>query len=203
MPGTNFSPGLAIRSFNWMVLMSRFVLLTSRCVAKSRLGGLGNHLSMHGVAAGHDHAQRIAKLHAVGLCLGQRRIDPGLRQVHDGDNGRACGHHFALPRGPHVHLAVDRRHTPAHSPLLREPPAPVRAYWLQRHAIHPQCGRKPGPAIRAPALAATMPPRLPRCPWPYLQRPRRPAELVSASSLAWALIIPCLASATVRVVSAR
>ena len=35
MPGTNFSPGLGMSSFNWMVLMSRFLLLTSRCVAKS------------------------------------------------------------------------------------------------------------------------------------------------------------------------
>ena len=38
-------------------------------------------------------------LHGVGLRLRQRRVDPGLGQVHDGDNGRAGGHHFALARG--------------------------------------------------------------------------------------------------------
>ena len=50
------------------------------------------------------------QLYGIGLRFGQRRVDPGLRQVHDGDNGCARGHHFTLPRCPHIHFAVDGRH---------------------------------------------------------------------------------------------
>ena len=56
----------------------------------------------------HD-AQAVAQLHGVGLGFRQRRVDPGLRQVHDGGDGAAGGEHFALTRGEHVDLAGDRR----------------------------------------------------------------------------------------------
>ena len=60
-------------------------------------------------AAGHDDAQRIAELDGVGLGFRQRRVDPGLGQVHDGDDGRAGGNHFSLARGADVDLAVTGR----------------------------------------------------------------------------------------------
>ncbi len=96
-------------SFNWMVLMSRLRLLTSRCVAKSASRGLVDDFALDGFAARHHHAQAVAQLHGVGLRLRQRRVNPGLGQVHDGDNRRAHGHHFALPGRPHIHLAAYRR----------------------------------------------------------------------------------------------
>ena len=57
-------------------------------------------------AAGHDDAERIAELDCVGLSFRQRRVDPGLGQVHDGDDGRAGGNHFSLARGATLTLPV-------------------------------------------------------------------------------------------------
>ena len=59
-------------------------------------------------ARGHDDTQRIAELDGVSLRLGQRGVDPGLAQVHDGDDRCAGGNHFALAGSADVDPAADR-----------------------------------------------------------------------------------------------
>ena len=73
------------------------------------LGGFVDDFALDCCARGHDDMQRVAELDGVGLRFRQRRIDPGLGQIHDGDNGRSGGDHFALSRGANVDLAADRR----------------------------------------------------------------------------------------------
>ena len=142
MPGTNFSPGLGMSSFNCIGLDVALHAVHVALRGKIALGGFGNHVAPNGVAAGHHHAQAVAQLHGVGLRLRQRRVNPGLRQVHDGDNRLSLGHHFALPRRPHIHLAVDGREDLRISFFHLAPPPPARGHWPRRRGSGPPCARR-------------------------------------------------------------
>ena len=87
-----------------MVLMSRFLRLTSRWVAKSGFGGLEKHLALGDGAAGQPNAQRVAQADVIGIGLRDGSAHPGVAEIDDG--------HDRLSR---VQL-----------PLLRAPRAPRR-----------------------------------------------------------------------------
>ena len=89
--------------------MSRLRRLTSRWVAKSASADFAMTLPWRDAPLGITTRRLVAQLHRVGLCLRQWRVDPGLGEVGDGDDGRSRGHHFALPCRSDVHLAGDRR----------------------------------------------------------------------------------------------
>src|ERR1035441_9907725 len=76
MPGTNRSWGLSMRSFNWIVLMSRLRLLTSRWVAKSAWGDLAMILDFGG------HAGDEPLLGIVDEELQLDRLDVALAAAH-------------------------------------------------------------------------------------------------------------------------
>ena len=140
--------------------------------------------------------------HAVGLRLRQRRVDPGLRQVHDGDDRRAHSDHFALPRRPHIHLAVDRRHhlrVALFDPRLFGQRARIRLCVAR--LVH---GARRN--LRQQLMRLRLPQRCLRCRQISLRRIHRglapPAGWSLLRRCACALMIPCLASATVRLVSA-
>ena len=174
----SFSPGLGISSLIWTVLMSRLrPPLMSRWVAKSASADLAMTLPCTAGAAGHHDAQAVAQLHRVGLGFRQRRVHPGLGQVHDGHDRLPAPDHFALPRAPTDSLSRSPAQTPWHSRVRRRPGRIRPCAFCTWSAGRSHGARRNAPSAvhgPAPAAARLRPP--PHSPWRFRPRLRRPAS---------------------------